>query len=106
MLLFLSNIYFFLSLAIYLAVNMYVVGQNQIPLSKEIENQTRLNHFNLNFITNQTWWTKTIGKAWASDRPCLVSQYGGRGLGGVRCSLHFIKLSDEIKEATHLKSQL
>lgn len=50
MLLFLSNIYFFLSLAIYLAVNMYVVGQNKIPLSKEIENQTRLNHFNLNFI--------------------------------------------------------
>ena len=27
-------------------------------------------------------------------------------MGGVRCSLLFIKLSDETKEATHLKSHL
>ena len=63
MLLFLSNIYFFLSLAIYLAVSMYVVGQNQIPLSKEIENQTRLNHFNLNFIlTYQIYKSNMVDK--------------------------------------------
>ena len=63
MLLFLSNIYIFLSLAIYLAVNMYVVGQNQIPLSKEIENQTMLNH-NLNFIL-----TYNIYKSNMVDKP-------------------------------------
>ena len=64
MLLFLSNIYFFLSLAIYLAVNMYVVGQNQIPLSQEIENQTTLNHLNLNFIL-----TYNIYKSNMVDKP-------------------------------------